>query len=172
MAGCLENKAAAQEALYNKYGRRMLAVCKRYIPDDAQAEDVFQEAWVKIFKSLHQYRGGVLEGWLRPTFVHYSINYYNRHYKKRLHQDIQAAENLTECPWPNALDSMTAQEIMQAVNQLPEGSRMVFMLHAIEGYDHQEIGQMLGISEGTSKSQLHRARHLLKNKLAAMASGR
>lgn len=147
----------------------MLAVCLRYIPDRPQAEDVFQNAWVKAFQALHQYQGGALEGWLRTIFVHYSINYYNRHYKKRLHQDLADAHETLASTWPSALDSLTLEEIMAQVQRLPEGCKMVFMLHAIEGYEHAEIAELLGIAEGTSKSQLHRARQLLKAQLASLS---
>lgn len=165
--GCRQGKAQAQKALYEKYSRRMLAVCLRYIPDRMQAEDVFQDAFVKVFEALNQYRDGSLEGWMRRIFVHFSINYYNRRYKKQLAQSLDITEAIVPTPWPSALDSLSVDEIMALVNKLPEGCRVVFLLHAIEGYEHAEIAQSLGISEGTSKSQLHRARALLKAQMVS-----
>lgn len=162
--GCLEGKSLAQKALYEKYRGRMMSVCKRYIPDQSLAEDVFSEAFVKVFNSLQVFKGGSLEGWMRKIFVNHAINYYHRQWKKNLHSDLEEA-SYAEAGWPDALDTMSNQELLETINQLPEGCRIIFNLYVIEGYDHNEISQMLGISEGTSKSQLHRAKALLRVKL-------
>ena len=153
-----------QQALYNTYGRLMLAVCRRYIPDPMQAEDVFQEAFVKAFNSINEFRGGSLEGWLKRIFVSHSINYYNRVLKKNLTEPI--TDNFSrESEWPDALDTLSAAEIMEHVNTLPQGCRLVFIMHVIEGYEHNEIAELMNITAGTSKSQLNRAKLLLRARL-------
>ncbi len=157
-----------QRALYEKYGPRLLAVCRRYIPDKMQAEDVFQEAFVKAFNSIADFRDGSLEGWLKRIFVNFSINHFNRVIKKNrldeLNDDITAETEL-----PDALDEMSADEIMVHVNTLPPGCRLVFIMFVIEGYDHNEIARLMEISSGTSKSQLNRAKTLLRERLGRYA---
>ncbi len=165
--GCKEGKPSAQKALYEKYRGRMMAVCNRYIPDKALAEDVFSEAFVKVFNSLHLFNGNNPEGWMRKIFVNHAINYYHRQWKKNLHSDLEYAAS-AEAHWPDALDTMSNQELLEVIAGLPDGCRMVFNLYVIEGYDHNEIAQMLGVSEGTSKSQLHRAKALLRAKLVSI----
>lgn len=142
----------------------MLAVCCRYIPNRMEAEDVFHDAFIKVFKNLDHFRGGSLEGWVRRIMVNESINYYNRQIKNRNFEDIDDRHE-DFATSSDALDGLSAEELRQMIAGLPDGCRVVFNLFAVEGYEHEEIAQMLNISSGTSRSQLHRARFLLKTQL-------
>ncbi len=164
IAGCQRGDARCEEALYKRYGARMMGVCVRYGRTRFEAEDIFQEAFVKVFRHIGTYQGGSLEGWLKRIFVNTAINHYHRH--KRQYNEVeydQTHEVQTDNDGP--LDAISAEELLRLINHLPEGYRMVFNLFVIEGYSHKEIGTLLGISEGTSKSQLAKAKGLLKKQL-------
>jgi len=144
----------------------MLGICIRYAADRMEAEDVLQLGFVKVFRALETFKGGSFEGWMKRIFIRESINQY--HSRKRRPIDFQedyTRENHQPDGFADALSCLRTEEIMKLVNKLPEGSRIVFNLFAIEGYGHNEIADMLGISEGTSKSQYSRARMLLRNQL-------
>jgi len=145
----------------------MLAVCCRYIPNKMEAEDVFHDAFIKVFKNLPTFRGGSLEGWVRRIMVNESINYYNRQIKNKHFEDIDNCHNDFHTD-SDALDDLSIQEIKVMIAQLPEGCGIVFNLFAIEGFEHEEIATMLNISSGTSRSQLHRARMLLKQQFSQL----
>ncbi len=146
----------------------MLGICLRYARNRMDAEDVLQTAFVKVFRFIDTFKGGSFEGWLKRIFVRESINHY--HSRRRKPIDFLEDDNFiitgyqgdTFC---DALSVMSADEILKELDHLPEGSRLVFNLFAIEGYNHPEIADLLGISEGTSKSQYARARQLLKARL-------
>lgn len=169
IAGCLKGELSAQEKLYRLYAGKMWGVCRRYAMDAEQAKDILQEGFIVIFEKLHQYKGkGSLEGWMRRIFVNLALAEYR---KKRLFfydtnelpinlQDDVSEEELEEA-W-----EFSEEELMEMITSLPPQYRMVFNLYAIEGMSHKEIAQMLGISEGTSKSNLFRAREWLKKKIA------
>jgi RNA polymerase sigma factor (sigma-70 family) len=165
LKGCLKGESKAQEMLYNMFSSKMMAVCRRYVRTDFEAEDVFHDAFVKVFTNLAQYKGEVpLEAWIRRIVVNTSITHYHKFKKEREQVEIEVAYD--DAPQTNELvENLDAEEIIQVVKTLPDGYRQVFNLYVIEGYNHQEIGSMLGIAEGTSKSQLHKARELLKMKL-------
>jgi RNA polymerase sigma-70 factor (ECF subfamily) len=163
--GCLKGDAKSQEALYNMFASKMMAVCRRYVRTDFEAEDVFHDAFVKVFTKLAQYKGEVpLEAWVRRIVVNTSITHYHKYKNDREQVDI---DDIFDEPAQlgDILQQLSTEEIIEAVKTLPDGYRQVFNLYVIEGYNHQEIGSMLGIAEGTSKSQLHKARELLKLKL-------
>lgn len=164
--GCLRKDPRHQRLLYEKYARPMLSICLRYTHDRMEAEDVLQLGFIKIFKSLESFHGGSFEGWIKKIFVRESINqYHNRNKKPIDYLEDFTYNNHQADGFADALSTMRVEEIMQMVNKLPDGSRLVFQMFAIEGYGHNEIAEILGISEGTSKSQYSRARMLLKNKL-------
>lgn len=169
VAGCVKGKQAHQTALYQQYGRRFMAICVRYLPDRAEAEDAFHEAFMKVYTNLHQYQGGSLEGWMRRIFVNTCINYYHKAKNRYLVEDIQEKEYLT-ADMPDVLSQLSADDIYHHISQLPTGARVVFNMFVIEGYSHKEIAEMLNVSEGTSKSQLNRAKELLKEKLLTLAN--
>lgn len=160
--GCMRQDPLCQSQLYQKYSRRLMTVCLRYAHTNFEAEDVFHEAFIKVFANLHKYEGkGSFEGWMRHIFVNTAITAFH---KNRKHQ---ASAELTQVPEAtsnevDALSSLTADEIMALVQRLPPGYRIVFNMYVVDGFSHKEIGEMLNISEGTSKSQLARAKQFLK----------
>ena len=166
--GCKNQKPAFQEALYTLYAGRMMAICKRYAKTGFEAEDVFHDAFVKVFKHIDSYEGGSFEGWMKKIFVRTAIN--NFHKNKNHYQQAEltdyAEENAVQ---PEAVSHLSNQELMGLIAKLPEGYRMVFNLHAIEGYSHPEIGEILNITEGTSRSQLFKAKAMLKQMLAKLS---
>jgi len=164
--GCIAGKSAVQRALYERFAGRMLGVCQRYAADHMEAEDVLHLAFMKVFTKMDSYRGGVLEGWIRTICVREAINQY--HAKKRQKINYGQEENApTEETPADALSTLSLQDLQRLIETLPEGARIIFNLYAIEGFDHNEIAQMLHISSGTSKSQLSRARKLLQERLQA-----
>lgn len=159
--GCKQHKASAQEKLYSLYSRRMMAVCIRYTHSRFEAEDIFHEAFVKVFKYIHTWQGGSFEGWMRRIFVNTAINHYHQNKKFFDHVDSSFVE--TSLPSnDNVIGDLSNQELLELINQLPEGYRLVFNLHVVEGYNHNEIADMLNIAEGSSKSQLSKAKAYLK----------
>jgi RNA polymerase sigma factor (sigma-70 family) len=159
--GCLENKASAQEKLYALYSCRMMAICLRYTRSRFEAEDVFHEAFVKVFKNIHTWQGGSFEGWMRRIFVNTSINHYHQNRKFMDHVDPAYAENMLASS-DNAIANLANQELLELIDRMPDGYRLVFNLHVVEGYNHGEIAEMLNIAEGSSKSQLSKAKAHLK----------
>ena len=167
VAECRKENPAYQRALYQQYYRKMYGVCLRYANDKDDAQDILQEGFIRVFGKLDSFRGtGSLEGWIRRIMVHTSIEYYRR--KSRYFMvDIEAATREADIEM-DALAQMGREEILQQIQALPPGYRTVFNLYAVEGYTHQEIGEMLNISEGTSKSQLSRAKLILRDRLTKM----
>lgn len=159
--GCLKDKPAAQKALYDKYASKMFGICLRYSRHRHNAEDLLQEGFIKVFRYLKNFRGdGSFEGWLRRIFVNTAIEHYRKNSPMYSMQEIP--EKWHQVDENTAIGDMSADELMSLVNALSDGYRMVFNLYVIEGLNHREIGERLGISEGTSKSQLARARALLQ----------
>ncbi|MES2389820.1 MAG: sigma-70 family RNA polymerase sigma factor [Bacteroidota bacterium] len=163
--GCKANKARYQEALYNKYGSVMMGICLRYAYTSFEAEDIFHDAFIKVFKNMQAYKGaGSFEGWMKHIFVNTAINHFHKNKKRYYHGDLEDAGDMPQSD-QDTLSQIDADELLDLIARLPEGYRMVFNLFAIEGYGHKEISEMLGISEGTSKSQLAKARAYLKKSL-------
>ncbi|GAA4095605.1 sigma-70 family RNA polymerase sigma factor [Mucilaginibacter panaciglaebae] len=158
----------AQEMLYKQFASKMLGVCMRYATDRMEAEDMLQNGFIKIFNKLEDYRGeGAFEGWVRRIMIHSSIEYYRKHHK--IIQVVDIAE-ISDVPSanPSAMANMSAQELMVLIKRLSPGYRLVFNLYAIEGYSHKEIAEIAGITEGASKSQLSRARAILRDLIVKM----
>ena len=164
VAECKKGNPTYQRALYQQYYRKMYGVCLRYANDADDAQDVLQEGFIRVFGKLDSFRGtGSLEGWIRRIMVHTSIEYYRK--KSRYFMvDIEAATREADIEM-DVLAQMGREEILQQIQTLPPGYRTVFNLYAIEGFSHQEIGEMLNISEGTSKSQFSRAKLILRDRL-------
>ena len=160
--GCVNGNRKAQKALYDKYSNRMMAVCLRYVKDMEDARDLLQDGFVKLFSNLHQYMGeGSFDGWVRKIFVNCAL--------ERLRQQdiLKNADDIYDTDYADIQDestvsSLSAEEIMAYVRSLPDGFRTVFNMFAIEGYSHKEIGNMLHITESTSRSQYMRARKMLQ----------
>lgn len=169
---CKAGERKAQELLYKQLASKMLGVCMRYATDKGEAEDMLQNGFIKMFKKLDDYRGeGVFEGWVRRIMVHSSIEYYRKHHK--MVQLVDVVETAYE-PSVNAevAGKLNASDLMGLIQQLSPNYRMVFNLYAIEGYSHKEIGEIAGITEGASKSQLSRARTILKDMIVKMEDKR
>ncbi len=151
----------AQRHLYEKYSARLLAVCVRYINDKMEAEDVMIEGFMRIFEKIDQFKSeGSFEGWMRRLMTNEALMYLRT--KRHIEIDIDASEaqQLSNYDWADA--NLEADDLMAIIGKLPTGYRTVFNLYAIEGFSHAEIAEQLGITESTSKSQLHRARALLQ----------
>ncbi len=150
-----------QEILYHRFASKMYAVCLRYCKDAEDAQDLLQDGFVKIFKNLEKFRGeGSFEGWIRRIFVNTSIEHFRKSLKNFSVSDTQ--EVIVEDSSWNALDNLAEKDIIKMIQELSPGYRQVFNMYVIEGYSHKDIGEILGISEGTSKSQLARAKGILK----------
>lgn len=162
--GCLDGDSWMQEALYTRFAPKMYAVCLRYANNNDDAKDLLQEGFIKIFRNLDRFRAeGSFEGWVRRVFVNTSIEHYRR--KITLFSTSEKEEALIEDDSSNGLDKLAEKDIIKIVQTLSPGYRTVFNMYAIEGYSHKEIGSILGISEGTSKSQLARAKGILQKKV-------
>lgn len=158
---CLKNNRVSQKQLYNQFAEVMLGVCYRYTKSLADAEDVLQEGFVRVFKNLHQYRfDGELGAWIRRVMVTTALNYLKRNAK---YQNDPAFEKLDMHPVTddNPEIKLNTKELASLIQQLPAGYQAIFNLHAVEGYTHVEIGKLLGITDGTSRSQYARARALM-----------
>jgi RNA polymerase sigma factor (sigma-70 family) len=155
----------AQRQLYEKYASRMLGVCRRYISDPMTAEDILVEGFMKVFDKIDQFKNeGSFEGWIRRIMVNEALGYLRQ--QKRNLEDVSLDEAYGIADFEQADQSLQADEMMSMIETLPTGYRTIFNLYAIEGYSHAEIAEMLGITESTSKSQLHRARALLQQLVA------
>ena len=167
LKGCLKEDKTCQKALFDRYAPKMLSVCRRYARHSMEAEDLLQDAFVRVFDKLGTFRGdGSLEGWVRRIVVHACI----RNYRKSSFKNEQfGMEQLPEEPVDaEAIGIMSADELIDLINELPDGYRMVFNLFAIEGYGHAEIAEMMGCGESTSRSQLAKARRWLQARITKM----
>jgi RNA polymerase sigma-70 factor (ECF subfamily) len=158
----MANKAA-QYGLYKKYAPVMLAVCRRYVKDVQFAEDIMIQGFLKVFMCLHSFRGkGSFEGWVRRIMVNESLNYLKKKRRLVFEGNSKALERMQR---PRISMKMDAEYLLRLIDNLPDVYRVVFMLHAIDGYRHKEIAKVLHISENTSKSKLSKARRMLRDKL-------
>lgn len=160
--GCIRQDRVYQKYLYETYASRMLGVCMRYARDKAEAEDMLQEGFVKVFQNISRFEHkGSFEGWIRRIMVFTAINYY-KYRSRKFQEDLDAEPN--DAPYSDdILDQITVKEILALIQQMPDGYRLIFNLFAIEGYSHKEIAEQLGIAVGTSKSQYARARAMMRS---------
>lgn len=158
---CLKGKLKAQRELYELYAKSMLGICYRYTRSIRDAEDVLQEGFVKVFHNLDQFKNeGELGAWIRRIMVNTALNFLKRN-KKYQQEMYFTQEYLHPVVDEDPAMRLSAKEIADLIRQLPQGYQVIFNLHAVEGYSHVEIGELLGISDGTSRSQYSRARNLL-----------
>lgn len=160
--GCLQNDAAAQRELYNRYSPRMLAVCYRFGQNREDAEDMLQEAFIKVFSQMHTFQNkGSFEGWIRRIIVHTCINFLKKYKKFGDNVELTYAGflHVKEETVPSI---MQAKQVVECIRLLPVGYRTVLNLYAIEGYNHKEIAELLEIEESTSRSQYTRAKAMLE----------
>lgn len=168
---CKKGKQLAQEELYDRFSAAMLATCIRYTGNRAEAEDLLQEGFIKVFKNIYEFKvrnEGSLAAWIKRIMVNTSISYLRtkKHFSfienietYSLHEDIDPFFEENEMVTPGN------EELMKMIGELPDGYRLVFNLYVLENYGHKEIAEALGISEGTSKSQLSKARLFLQKKI-------
>jgi RNA polymerase sigma-70 factor (ECF subfamily) len=158
---CLKDNPIAQKMLYDTYSSVLFGICLRYSKNEEEAQDILQDSFIKIFTKLDTYQfTGSFEGWLKRIVTNTSIEYY----RKKI--SMEHLEEIGFNPYL-AVDSdrgLEVEELLKMIQELPEGYRMVFNMYAIDGYTHSEIATKLNISEGTSKSQLSRARAYLQRK--------
>ncbi|HYG14327.1 MAG TPA: RNA polymerase sigma factor [Bacteroidia bacterium] len=166
--GCIAGDAKVQQALYQKLAPKMLAVCYRYCNDRDDAKDVMHEAFVKVFLNMGRFKfNSSLETWITRIMINSAIDFFKKKTKmSALFENIKDGDDAEDTHEIDDPGSQVSEEILlQLIDELPKGSKMIFNLYAIEGLGHKDIAQMMGISEGTSKSQLSRARELLKKAL-------
>ena len=163
---CKKGNSLAQKELYDKYARKMMGVCLRYVSDRETARDLLQDGFVKVFTSLDTYTGsGVFDAWIRKIFVNGALEYLRRGDVLREASDWDSIAEPVESFSVSAVSELSAAELMKLVQELPAGFRAVFNLFAIEGYSHREIAEMMNITESTSRSQYTRARQLLQKRV-------
>lgn len=162
--GCIEQNPACQRMLFEKYAGKMMGVCLRYAQDSMEAEDMLQDAFVKIFQYIGQFKfEGSFEGWIRRIVVNTAIRHLER--KKMSFKEIDDHQPDLPSVDPSAYHFLGEEDLMKLISALPEGYRMVFNLSVIEGYSHDEIAEMLKIQAGTSRSQLVKARKMLQSQI-------
>lgn len=167
LEGCKAGDRKMQELLYKQTASKMLAVCMRYARDRMEAEDSLQLGYIKIFQKIKEYRGdGSFEGWIRRVMVNTAIESYRKNLRTL---NVVAIEEAYEQPSTGFdFSRLGMQDLMGLIQKLADGYRIVFNMYIIEGYSHKEIAATLGISEGASKSQLSRARAILKEEIIKM----
>jgi RNA polymerase sigma-70 factor (ECF subfamily) len=162
---CIKENRTAQRALYDRYCRKMMVVCQRYAKSTQEAEDILQEGFIKVFANIKSFRGDArLDTWMTRIMINTALNAQRQKLYLIPMVDVNSIDLKEE--EQVSLAGFHINELIKIVQSLPDGCRMVFNLFAIEGYSHKEIGDMLSISEGTSKSQYNRAKNLLKVKLS------
>lgn len=161
---CVNGNRKSQKELYDMFSPKMYAICLRYTKNQMDAEDILQDAFVKLFNNLYKFRGeGSFEGWVRRIFVNTAIEHLRRNTVK--FSESEGFENAIADKQKSALDSLYEKDLIKTSLKLSEGYRTVFNLYAVEGYSHKEIAQKLGITESTSKSQFSRAKAILRDVL-------
>lgn len=157
LQGCLKKEVKAQKAFYQHFSSSMYAVCLRYSNTKEDAKDILQDGFVKVFNKMGQYSGkGSLEGWMKRVFINTALEHYRVNKVYQQQSDVQEAFGVAQASV--AVGNITQKEILEVMAKMANGYRTILNLYAIEGFTHAEIAEMLGISEGTSKSQLSRAR--------------
>jgi RNA polymerase sigma-70 factor (ECF subfamily) len=160
--GCLRGDIRSQKQLYMIYAPKVKGICMRYAANHEEAEDMLQEAYIRIFTKLDQFKqDGPLGAWIRRVVVNTAAEIYRRDKKLRNQAEADAYGHLAD-PQEDILGTLSVQAIMEKINRLPDGYRVVFNLFAVEGFAHKEIAELLGITENTSKSQYCRARAALR----------
>ncbi|WP_414000176.1 RNA polymerase sigma factor [Flavobacterium sp. W1B] len=158
----VENNRQAQQKIYSQFSPKMLGVCRQYIKDIHQAEDIMITAFMKVFVNLKNFQHqGSFEGWIRRIMVNECISFIRVQKKVSFVED----ETFFDETFNNVESQFSVDDIQFLIDSLPEGYKMVFNLYAIEGFKHKEIANMLEINEGTSKSQLSHARKMLQGQI-------
>jgi RNA polymerase sigma factor, sigma-70 family len=166
--GCLKGNRRDQELLYRRYAARLYAVCLQYSGNDEEARDILQEGFIKIYENLVHYKyEGSFDGWVRRIMVNTALEKYRSKHNLYRVDDIDQIPEQNAEPDNEDYAGLEARDLMEIIRELPPRYRIVFNLFAIEGYSHKEIGGMMSISEGTSKSNLSRARVILQRRVGS-----
>ena len=162
---CIKGDRASQKAVYDRLAPRMFPLCMRYVGDRNLAEDVLQDGFLTLFTQLKNYKGeGSFDGWARKIFVNTALMSLRKKDALKMSEELDVVKGM-KADVPSQGQNIGYKELMKLVMQLPAGFRTVFNLSVLEGYSHKEIGDLLGISESTSRTQLSRARTWLQNKI-------
>ncbi len=162
--GCIRQDSNCQRMIFEKHAGKMMGVCLRYAQDSMEAEDMLQDAFIKVFQYISQFKfEGSFEGWIRRIVVNTAIRHLER--KKLIFKEIDDHSPLNPQIDPQAYTHLGEDDLLKLISQLPDGYRMVFNLSVIEGYSHEEIANMLNIQAGTSRSQLVKARKMLQSQI-------
>ncbi len=165
--GCIREERACQEELFRRYAGKLLSICRRYARHEMEAEDLLQDTLIKVFDNLDKFgHRGSFEGWLRKIAVNTALKNCNRNSFRRENIGIEPGQD--QAVEPEAVSHLSEEELLRLIRELPEGYRVIFNLYAIEGYSHKEIADLLNIKESTSRSQLVKARNMLKDKVQAL----
>ncbi|MGK7394214.1 MAG: RNA polymerase sigma factor [Candidatus Cyclobacteriaceae bacterium M3_2C_046] len=157
----------AQRVLYDHFKFSLRGVCLRYAGNEAEADDIFQEAFIKVFQNLKKLKDPqALPGWVRQTVIRTAINYYHQQQRNNMKELDTTNEYYSD--FSMVLDDLSNQQLLELIKSLPDGYRVVFNLYVIDGYTHREISEMLKISENTSKTQLFKAKSILKRALTRL----
>ena len=163
IAGCAKGDRRSQQVIYEKFYTKMMGVCLRYASNKQEAQDLVHDGFLKVFEKISKYNySGSFEGWIRRIMINTSIDYYRKN-KNVFTKDNQDFANIEgEEPEQDVLSQLRTEDIMKAVQSLSPGYRAVFNLYVVEGYSHKEVSDELGISVGTSKSNLAKAKKNLR----------
>jgi RNA polymerase sigma factor (sigma-70 family) len=165
--GCLKNDAKAQHLLFQQYAGILMTICRRYAGEQPEAEDMLQESFIRIFRYLNQYKhAGSFVGWIKRITVNTAIKILQS--RKIKFSEITGNEAEIQTPDPDIFSDLSADELIKLISRLPDGYRIVFNLYIMEGYSHDEIARMLHIQKATSRSQLSKARAMLKEKIISI----
>jgi len=165
--GCKRGKPKSQEALYSRFASAMYGICMQYASSEEDAQDIMQEGFIKVFNKLDQVKNpAAFPGWIRRVMINTALEKYRS--QVLLQRVDEVREKVQEEANDEIFDTLTSKELVELIQTLSPRYRMVFNLYAIEGYSHQEISKELGISVGTSKSNLSRARAILQDKIKSI----
>lgn len=172
--GCIDGDRKCQQKLYETYYGKMMVVCLRYATDHDEALDIFQEAFIKVFNNLVRYGSkGSFEGWVRRIMVNTAIDHIRKN--KKLKEMVELNEEITYLEegedGEDLLDKVSFDDLLNCVQDLTPAYRSVFNMYVVDGFSHKEIAEELGISEGTSKSNLAKAKMNLKKMLVGKIDG-
>lgn len=167
VARCVRNDRRAQRKLYEKYASRFFPLCVRYVSSREEAKDVLQDGFIMLFDKLHTYKGeGSFDGWMRKIFVNTALMAIRKNDVLKYSEEIETVPiNTMGYDNYDVIDTLDSKQIMDIIQEMPDGFRTVFNLFIFEGYSHIEISQALGITEGSSRSQLSRARLWLQDRI-------
>jgi RNA polymerase sigma-70 factor (ECF subfamily) len=167
VTGCIKKDAKSQRMLFEQYAGKMMTICRRYACDQKEAEDMLQEAFIRVFTYIHQYKfEGPLGAWLMRIAVNSALKILQN---KKIHfSEIRESQQTFNAVDPHALSNLSEDELLKLISNLPEGYRIVFNLYVLEGYSHEEIARLLDIRPATSRSQLSKARRMLQEQISPL----